>query len=127
MRVLLAERQAPPRAQQFSFGCGHEDRVAGSALIDPSGGHVAVEIANVFRLFDSVAGRFDPDVVTPHGILARGSDEVPNHAAVSKSRGTGRVRRTPDALQLLACGGGLGPAGRQQRLRGPMARVAGCQ
>ena len=122
-----AEADARPRAEQLRI-VGRRDRVvAHVTLVDPAPGGGSVEVAEVLRLLDCVAGELDPDVLAPDRARARRADQVADRSAVAQRN---RSRDPLEREQRLHFGlrrRGLFELRGQQRLGGAMRPVAGRQ
>ena len=84
MGVLLSEADARPGAEQAIVVRGSDRVVAHVPLVDPARGRGAVEVAEILRLLDGVAGELDPDVVAPDRVRARRAEQVADRAAVAE-------------------------------------------
>ena len=116
VRVLLAEPDARPGAEKGRVVRGSHRVVTHPALVHPATGCCAVEVADVLRLLDGVAGELDPDVVAPDRVGPRRAEQVPDDAAVPQGDGAGDAVRTPQGCDLLLCRGGVLVALGKERL-----------
>ncbi len=114
MRVLVAEREPEPGADQVVVVRGHQRVVRGAALVDPAGGGRGVQVADVLGLLDRVSGGLDPDVLAPGPARLGGAEQVADDPAVADRHRAGRVVAREERGDLgLARGGVLEPLGEQ--------------
>ena len=115
VRVLLAEPDARPGAEEGRVVRGSHRVVAHVALVDPAPGRGAVEVAEVLRLLDGVAGELDPDVVAPDRVGPRRARAGTRRRGRRAGRRSLRRRRNAQRLDLGLCRGGvLEPLGKQR-------------
>ena len=93
-------------------------------VVDPALRRRGVEVAQVLRLLDRVAGELDPDVRTPELVALAHADQVADGASVAERDDARRAVEREQRLDLGPCRRRILVLGREQRLGSPVGALA---
>ena len=125
VRVLLAEADPEPRVDERGVTGGNERVMARAPVLHPALGRSRVQVAEILRLLDCVAGELDPDVLAPDPRLQRSADQVADYAPIPDGGRAGCLLRAPRLFDLGPRRHRALEARRKRRLGLALARVAG--